>query len=226
VLDVGLPDRALLQVALDGSLLPVPVEQEWIRLSPGNRADVLVATHTSGRVPVLTRGVARGSHGSAKASTATSTAALLDVTGTAAGTAARPMSPAGPAPDLPHPTRQRVVTMTMGRGMSSIAFGFDDVFYDPERTDQQVPAGTTEEWLINNAGPLAHPFHLHVWPFQVVATSDNQPLVPALQDVVLVPPWGWVRIRIRFDGQRGRSVYHCHIVDHSDAGMMGTVEVG
>ncbi|GAA0624075.1 multicopper oxidase CueO [Sporichthya brevicatena] len=226
VLDIGLPDRAVVQVALDGSLLPSSVEQEWVRLSPGNRVDVLVPASAAGRFPVLARGVDRGSHGSAKASTGTTTLAILDVAGSGAQ-APRPQVPTASAPGLPRPTRQRVITMTMGRGMSSdIAFGFDDKLYDPQRIDQEVTAGTTEEWLLNNAGPLAHPFHLHVWPFQVVATSDNQPPGPVLQDVVLVPPWSWVRVRIRFDGHQGKTVYHCHIVDHSDAGMMGTIQVG
>ncbi|GAA2553875.1 hypothetical protein GCM10010210_29110 [Pseudonocardia hydrocarbonoxydans] len=45
------------------------------------------------------------------------------------------------------------------------------------------------------------------------------------QDVVLIPARGWVRLRIPFTTQPGRSVYHCHILDHEDAGMMATVDV-
>ncbi|MBN9109763.1 MAG: multicopper oxidase domain-containing protein [Pseudonocardia sp.] len=37
------------------------------------------------------------------------------------------------------------------------------------------------------------------------------------QDVVLVPPGGWVRLRIPVNTRTGRSVYHCHILDHEDA---------
>ena len=42
---------------------------------------------------------------------------------------------------------------------------------------------------------------------------------------MLVPARGWVRLRIPFTDYPGRSVYHCHILDHEDAGMMATVSV-
>ncbi|MGE0688042.1 MAG: multicopper oxidase domain-containing protein, partial [Dehalococcoidia bacterium] len=35
----------------------------------------------------------------------------------------------------------------------------------------------------------------------------------------------WVRLRIPFDGLTGKTVYHCHILDHEDLGMMGVIEV-
>jgi len=82
-----------------------------------------------------------------------------------------------------------------------------------------------EEWTIVNSGPLAHPFHLHVWPFTVTAASDGGPTTGVPQDVVLVPAGGWVKVRIPFTTYTGRSVYHCHILDHEDAGMMATVVV-
>ena len=45
------------------------------------------------------------------------------------------------------------------------------------------------------------------------------------QDVVNVPARGQIRVRIAFDDFAGRSVYHCHILDHEDNGMMGVIEV-
>jgi hypothetical protein len=73
--------------------------------------------------------------------------------------------------------------------------------------------------------PLAHPFHLHAWPFTVLATSDATPVAGVPQDVVLVPPGDWARLRIPFTHQTGRTVYHCHILDHEDLGMMATIDV-
>ena len=64
-----------------------------------------------------------------------------------------------------------------------------------------------------------------MWPFTVVATSDGRATTGTPQDVVLVPPRGSVRLRIPFTTFTGRSVYHCHILDHEDAGMMATVSV-
>jgi hypothetical protein len=73
--------------------------------------------------------------------------------------------------------------------------------------------------------PARAPVPLHVWPFTVLAVSDNTLPVGVPQDVVLIPARGWVRLRIPFTTYSGRSVYHCHILDHEDAGMMATVNV-
>ncbi|SIS59474.1 Multicopper oxidase [Corynebacterium appendicis CIP 107643] len=46
---------------------------------------------------------------------------------------------------------------------------------------------------------------------------------PTWQDVVNIPAFGRVTIRVAFDDIVGRTVYHCHILDHEDLGMMGTI---
>jgi FtsP/CotA-like multicopper oxidase with cupredoxin domain len=87
-----------------------------------------------------------------------------------------------------------------------------------------VTAGSVEEWTIHNDSPMDHPFHLHVWPMQVVEENGRLSDRPTWLDVVNVPARGSVRVRVAFDGFDGRTVYHCHILDHEDRGMMGVVE--
>ena len=48
---------------------------------------------------------------------------------------------------------------------------------------------------------------------------------PDGKDVVLVPPGQTKRIRMRFDEFTGKTVYHCHILDHEDLGMMATLQI-
>ena len=159
------------------------------------------------------------------------TVATLVSSGAPAPTPALPAAlPAEPAP--PPATAERTITFQMGMGSTGgmgggmgMAFTIDGRSFDPARTDQHVTAGTTEDWTVRNNGPLAHPFHLHAWPFTVLATSDATPVSGVPQDVVLVPPEGWARIRIPFTHQTGRTVYHCHILDHEDLGMMATIDV-
>jgi FtsP/CotA-like multicopper oxidase with cupredoxin domain len=43
------------------------------------------------------------------------------------------------------------------------------------------------------------------------------------QDVVIVPPLSTSVVRIAFENHSGNAVYHCHILDHEDAGMMGII---
>jgi FtsP/CotA-like multicopper oxidase with cupredoxin domain len=146
--------------------------------------------------------------------------------------------PAGPAPrDLrEEPVEaRRTLDFAMGMGMGGMmggmrgpgqmmSFTIDGREFDAGRTDQRVRVGTVEEWTLVNSSPMDHPVHLHVWPMQVVAEAGQEVSGPQWQDVVNVPAFGEVTVRVAFDDFAGRSVYHCHILDHEDLGMMGTLE--
>ena len=104
-----------------------------------------------------------------------------------------------------------------------MSFTIDGRPFDAERTDQRVRVGTVEEWTLTNSSPMDHPMHLHVWPMQVMDVDGRRPQDPLWLDVVNVPAGGNVTVRIRFADFGGRTVYHCHILDHEDLGMMGTI---
>jgi FtsP/CotA-like multicopper oxidase with cupredoxin domain len=84
---------------------------------------------------------------------------------------------------------------------------------------------------------MAHPVHLHGVHFQVLdrrvddAQSDGWETVKdglideGWKDTVLVMPGERVRIAVRFDGYRGRYLFHCHNLEHEDGGMMRYFEV-
>ena len=126
------------------------------------------------------------------------------------------------------PVNRREITMTMGMGGmgAGMAFGFDDRRFDGERIDQSVTTGTVEEWTIHNPTTMDHPFHLHVWPMQVVAERGTSVADPTWRDVVNVRTGGSITVLVDFARHPGRSVYHCHILDHEDAGMMAVVASG
>jgi FtsP/CotA-like multicopper oxidase with cupredoxin domain len=233
VLSLRLAGHRLVQLAVDGTFLAAPVERDQLVLSPGSRADVVVRPNGTGTFtliadPVDRGGMGGGMMGGRSGSTEPVVLATLDVGGPARPTAPLPGSlPAEAA--APPASAQRVVTFQMGMGgtgASGMAVAIDGRTFDPGCDDQTVVFGVVEEWTVRNASPLAHPFHLHVWPFTVVATSDGAPTSGVPQDIVLVPPRGWARIRIPFTSYPGRTVYHCHILDHEDSGMMATIRVG
>lgn len=94
------------------------------------------------------------------------------------------------------------------------------------RIDQTVKLGTLEEWTIVNDNNQQHPFHIHVDSFQVMSVNGEPYEAVGRQDVVNLPAnGGEVVIRIPFDGFTGKFVYHCHILNHEDLGMMAVVEV-
>jgi FtsP/CotA-like multicopper oxidase with cupredoxin domain len=86
--------------------------------------------------------------------------------------------------------------------------------------------GETQIWTVKNSTKWSHPFHLHGFFFQVL-DANNVPVRPlAWRDTVDVPLEETVRLAVRFDDRPGTWMYHCHILDHADGGLMGTVQVG
>jgi FtsP/CotA-like multicopper oxidase with cupredoxin domain len=238
VLSLRLDGQPLTQVALDGVFLPAPIDRDPVVLAPGNRADLLVRPTSDGRYALVSEPYNRGTAmmggmgemgGDGSSSTEPVTLATLQVSGPAS---TPPELPATlPVPPVPQGrvARQRRLTfaigMDAGMGMGAMAFTIDGRTFDSDRDDQTVALGSTEEWTVLNTSPMDHPFHLHAWPFHVAAASTGTPPTGARQDVVLIPARGWVRLRIPFTDHPGRSVYHCHILDHEDRGMMGTINV-
>jgi FtsP/CotA-like multicopper oxidase with cupredoxin domain len=135
-----------------------------------------------------------------------------------------------PVAPLPEATKERQLVLGHDMmGMGGDAFTINGSSFDPDRTDAIVKVGTVEEWQIVNGGGMMmdfdHPFHIHTNAFQVVSEDDRSPRFAAWRDTVNVPMGGSVRIRIPFQDFAGRTVYHCHIVDHEDLGMMGVIEM-
>jgi FtsP/CotA-like multicopper oxidase with cupredoxin domain len=100
--------------------------------------------------------------------------------------------------------------------------------YSENRIDELVEKGATEIWEITNTSPVPHPFHAHAIQWQVLDRNGAEPTgaESGWKDTVLVNPGDRIRIIGRFEPVNfGKYVYHCHILEHEDAGMMGLFEV-
>ncbi|TVQ16251.1 MAG: multicopper oxidase family protein [Leptolyngbya sp. DLM2.Bin15] len=97
--------------------------------------------------------------------------------------------------------------------------------FDHHRIDTEVQLNTVEDWEIINDGGMDHPFHIHVNPFQVIERNGVAEPYRAWKDTVLVRRYERVRIRVPFAQFPGMTVYHCHILDHEDRGMMGILDI-
>ena len=86
--------------------------------------------------------------------------------------------------------------------------------------------GEKQLWIVKNESDWDHPFHLHGFFFQVVDEQGNPVRPIALKDTVNVPMKTTVRLLVTFDERPGEWMFHCHILDHADGGLMGTVKVG
>jgi len=226
-LRLRLDGQAMTLLGIDGGRYDEPRAVEEIVLTPGNRADLIV-TMSEGAAVLRTLPFDRGQAGMGAPASNTTGADLasLTVSGSAAE-AATPIPEQQPQRDLrlEAVTGARTLTLEMGggRGGGGMRFTIDGKQFDEARIDTEVAAGAIEEWTIINTSTMDHPFHLHVWPMQLVEVDGVA--VPGIdyQDVVPVPANGRAVVRIAFEGLTGRTVYHCHILDHEDLGMMGII---
>lgn len=81
--------------------------------------------------------------------------------------------------------------------------------------------GETQVWTVKNPTDFSHPFHMHGFFFQVL--DENR--VPEWKDTVDVPHHSELKLAVRFDDRPGMWMYHCHILDHAEVGMMGHLHV-
>ncbi len=229
-------------IATDGGAIAAPVQLQELLLAPGERAEVLVQGNQQPgayrllNLPYNRNGIGMGMmggghgmgmmHGGSSSSGDAQPLATLTYRGSVA---ALPLPRhLGTVETLPAPTvtRRIELSMTMGHGMD-MEFWFNGKPYDPQRIDIEAQLGTVEEWELANVDPdrMDHPFHLHVNPFQVISRNGQPELYRAWKDTVLVKGGETVRIRIPFRTFAGKTVYHCHILDHEDLGMMGNIQI-
>ena len=235
-LSVGAPMHVL---GSDHGRIGAPQQIDDVLLTPGQRVEVLVPFATAGRYVLRTAAVDRGGMGAGMGGgmggmgggmgggSVSGAAELLVVDVADAGTA--PASPALPAALRPLDpvdalTVDRARTVRLGgMGMGMGGFTIDGRSFEMDRVDIEVDIDTIEEWTIVNDSMMDHPFHLHVWPMRVVgavAAADQ-----GWRDTVNVPAGGSLTVRIPFHDFTGTAVYHCHILDHEDMGMMGVIRV-
>ena len=131
------------------------------------------------------------------------------------------MHHAGAAPATSNATS----TGTMPAGM---AFMINGASVDPRRLTLTSRRGEVERWSIENQTDMDHPFHLHGTQFQVLQREQGGAVTPepylAWRDTVNVQPGETVRIAT-VQQQAGERMFHCHILEHEDLGMMGTLKV-
>jgi FtsP/CotA-like multicopper oxidase with cupredoxin domain len=108
---------------------------------------------------------------------------------------------------------------------------FDMNSDQPNMVAQQ---GTVEDWIIENRSRELHAFHIHQLHFLVLEYMGRPVNEDALRDTVNVPYYNgrtltYPSVRLRMDFRDpnivGTFVYHCHLLEHEDKGMMGSIQV-
>ena len=105
-------------------------------------------------------------------------------------------------------------------------FGFDEKLFAMDRVDHVVRLGDTEKWTVKNNRIFGHSFHIHDIQFKIVSRSDGpvEPYEQGWKDTLYVPRDESVSFIARFDDFASNTdafMYHCHMANHEDGGLMG-----
>jgi FtsP/CotA-like multicopper oxidase with cupredoxin domain len=219
---LALPGHTFLHIGSDGGLFEHAVEVDEILIANGERVELLVR----GTAPPGTRAVLQ--------------TLPYDryIPQTRPGGWDRPRdlltlryTDERPARPVPLPARLRAVepldtaAVTATRLMVLTQGFINGRIMDMDRVDVTSELGRTEIWEIENLVGMDHPFHLHGFRFQVLDRNGVPEPFPSWKDVVNVPRHQTARFIVHYENFPGRWMFHCHILDHEDHGMMGILEI-
>ncbi|HEX6036495.1 multicopper oxidase family protein [Longimicrobium sp.] len=225
-------------LALDGNPLLAPMQMDSLYLPPGTRAEVIVTGPAAGDSVRLFSAPMALKLGTPEVTL-----------GWVIGDPAAPGSPPPPAGAAPAggPTPQILAQVERLRTATDVnrhtfKFSFpgevtaavNDSIYEPNHRPVSVPWGQVQEWTIVNASSALHTFHIHQTDFLVVSVNGRPADEGLLRDNVPVgvhrsadgQRWegDTVVVRFVFDPiAAGPFVFHCHVLQHEDEGMMHNV---
>jgi FtsP/CotA-like multicopper oxidase with cupredoxin domain len=218
---VGLRDHRFVRLGGDNGLAARSTDAYSLKVTPGERADaVFTPVDAPGSRRTLYWSPVNRGYGTefARAREPILEIETVDLP---------PVTPA----EIPHELRaiasldvtgavERTINLTIAVKNNQVEMGIDGrPFWNAEPIVAHV--GDKQIWRIVNDTDFSHPFHLHGYFFRVLDDS----LVPEWKDTVDVPTRSELKVVVAFDERPGMWMYHCHILDHAEVGMMGHVHV-
>jgi spore coat protein A len=201
---------SFVQIGTESGLLPAPVARAQMRAGPAERLDVVV--DFAGRLgqTLYLRDAASGVD-------------VLEFRVVQNLTDNSSIPPTlRPLPVIGTPTLTRTFNFDRTAGHWTI----NGLRFDTNRVDAQPVLGTTEKWIFHNPTGAAHTVHLHGIDQQCMSRNAG-PCYPyeAMKETWLLDSGETVEVKLKFTDFTGRYVFHCHMVEHEDDGMMSQFEV-
>jgi FtsP/CotA-like multicopper oxidase with cupredoxin domain len=217
VLEVSVEGATWRVIASDGGLLPEPYSTKRILIAPGQRYDLEVIYNVDVPAVRLLAHVLDAQNQEVARP-------LVEYTIQGATSLALPVYPIVSLPELPAAPLEKEIRLGANNDGFTIngAVGSNDHTGHTmlEQFTQGVPVKLT---IVNEIGPY-HPFHLHGQFFQILERNGRPANEPGLKDTVLLDSMDKVTIVSYFDNP-GRWMYHCHIPEHAEFGMMAELDV-
>jgi FtsP/CotA-like multicopper oxidase with cupredoxin domain len=221
-----LAGHAFTRIGGDGGLLPQAVHLDRLLLTPGERVDAVVAPTGDPGSELAVRWIPydRG-YGSTEFRDPEDVFAIRfaeqpAVKPPAAPEVARLIEPI----DTTGATLVEIA-LTQGSVDDKVVLGINGVpSWEAEPLEAHVDE--TQVWTVTNEMEWSHPFHLHGFFFQPLDETGAPMLPLEWKDTIDVPhTMGRTSFAVRYDDRAGMWMFHCHILDHADAGMMGILHL-
>jgi FtsP/CotA-like multicopper oxidase with cupredoxin domain len=208
----------------DGGLIEYPVDSDTVVLAPAERADVLLVPEGEPGSVLSVRWVAYDRGFGSTYNRPDEPVFYLKLAERAELTQALPTTSRTIEPlDLAGATPIDL-RFTDAIEAERLVMGINDVPFSRAEPVRGA-LGETQVWSLTNEMDFAHPFHLHGFFFQVLDANDAPVRPLEWKDTVDVPVGQSRRIAVRYDERPGMWMFHCHILDHADAGMMGMLDL-
>jgi FtsP/CotA-like multicopper oxidase with cupredoxin domain len=236
-----IPDVALTRIAGDDGLSAAPYSVTHVDLTPGEREEVVAVAHAPpGAARTASQETVDRYH---FGPLPTAPAPLFGVeVADLAPWAGGPLVPASLASivplDVSNATVREItfdnvterndagVVLDAGKYGAFTYLGINGVSSTEmsKMTTVTTKVGATEIWNVTNNTTQDHPFHMHGYPFQVLSVGGAPPPVLEWRDNVKVPANQRLQLAVSFD-RPGMWMFHCHILDHAEMGMMAMLVV-
>ena len=221
---LGMAGHSFVVIGGDGGRFSAPLTVTEPVVTPGERLDLLVTPSgaAGSSVELVARAVSRGMPLPASAE-----APLVGLELVANERSASPPLPSlerALAPLATAGAAEVPIALTLNADDTSVVMGIDGVPGD-EAEPVHALVGSTEVLVVSNMTPYNHPFHLHGFFFEPRADDGSPLAVIERKDTIDVPPVSRVKLAVTYDDRPGMWMFHCHILDHAEAGMMGMLHV-
>jgi suppressor of ftsI len=240
--DMKLEGHEVWVIERDGNLLLQPVKVEHVFLPPGARAVVVVQAGGAGTYDYRHLDVDTGPAGDPNPPLRLGRFIVSGAPVGGGDAIARRLreGPAHPEQIQPDPLTvaalkvDRTRYIDFSESADGDTFFINDKTYQEDRVDTTTRVGQVERWIVRNFSQELHVFHIHQTEFLVKEFSGtaDQTLGLGLRDVIDIPyaedgQPGYAELIIPFTNPiiAGEFVYHCHLVQHEDAGMMANILV-
>ena len=212
-------------VSWDGGLLAEPYESDKLLIAPGERYEVLVqfSEREGDTLTIETLHYDRGHDVPDPGPISVFDVRIQGAT----SKSSRLPSTWGEAVDLEVPTDARERLVKLGEAETSDdglpRFFFNDQGF-PEVPTIETRSGAVELWRVQNDTEMDHPFHIHGLFFRALEIGGEPAPHDGWKDTVNLPSKQTVLLGLRY-GEPGTWMYHCHILEHAERGMMAELKV-